>query len=242
MAVVSVAAVLAAAALSDDRRPAGEPSLGDVVRVGVAEGDLIPDYLRANETELAALGTVTPATEPTALYALVSFADYLTPDELAAVLAGIPVSEAVARVPLPDAQTEIVRIPATHLPQDVTAGMARIAGRKDREARDYRDKSAKLTPADDPQLHALYGSGARIAAAEAAAYRSGCACVYAAVVRAVPAELDRLARRPGVRTVDPAPEVRRLDRAVFLPPLPEQEQVARPPSDAVVSSATPSTE
>ena len=29
-------------------------------------------------------------------------------------------------------------------------------------------------------------------------------------------------RRPGVRAVDPAPEVRRLDRAVFRPPLPEQ--------------------
>ncbi|MBM0239561.1 hypothetical protein JNW88_24810, partial [Micromonospora sp. ATA32] len=42
-----------------------------------------------------------------------------------------------------------------------------------------------------------------------------------------PAVLRRVAARAGVRAVDPAPEVRRLDRAVFTPPLPEQDDVAR---------------
>jgi hypothetical protein len=66
------------------------------------------------------------------------------------------------------------------------------------------------------------GGASRIERVPAAGYRELCACVYAAVVRAKPAALDVVAARPEVRIVDPAPEVRRLDATVFLPPLPEQ--------------------
>jgi hypothetical protein len=38
--------------------------------------------------------------------------------------------------------------------------------------------------------------------------------------------------------VDPAPDVTRLDRAVFLPPLPEQTGTVRPP-DAPDTSPAP---
>jgi hypothetical protein len=68
----------------------------------------------------------------------------------------------------------------------------------------------------------LPGGGTRIDRVPAAGYRGLCACLYAAVVRATPAALDVVAARPEVRIVDPAPEVRRLDATVFLPPLPEQ--------------------
>lgn len=63
-------------------------------------------------------------------------------------------------------------------------------------------------------------------------YRTGCACLYAAVVRAEPVAPRGVAARPEVRAVDPAPEVSRLDRTVFTPLLPEQREVARPPADA----------
>jgi hypothetical protein len=42
------------------------------------------------------------------------------------------------------------------------------------------------------------------------------------VVRAAPAVLDQLAGRAEVRVVDPAPEVRSLERTEFRPVLPEQ--------------------
>jgi hypothetical protein len=77
----------------------------------------------------------------------------------------------------------------------------------------------------------VYASGAEVATAEAAAYRRHCSCVYAAVVHAAPAALRALADRPEVRVVDPAPEIRRLDRTVFLPPLPDQVTRAEPPAD-----------
>ncbi|WP_435151816.1 hypothetical protein [Micromonospora aurantiaca (nom. illeg.)] len=202
--------------------PVSDRTVGEVTRVGVTDGASIPAYLRAAGDELARLDAPDG-------YALVSFDGYLTPARAAAALDGTRVSAVVTRVPLPGRQTEIVRIAALRLPQDVVAGMAGVATRKDREAADYRSRAAATTA--DPDLRRVYDSGAEVAAREAEAYRTGCACVYAAVVSAAPDALRALTGRPGVRAVDPAPEVRRLDRTVFTPPLPEQRDVVRPPAD-----------
>jgi hypothetical protein len=177
----------------------------DAVRVGVASGGSIEDYVRDSRRRLAAHGGA-------AAYALASFDAYLPPERLTDLLAGVEVAEVIVRVPVPDAQTEIVRLPVQRLPADLYAGLDRVAERKEAEAR--RDA--------DPE-------GARISAAEAAVMRARGACVYAAVVRALPDGLAVLATRPGLRTVDPAPGVRDLAHAVFLPPLPEQSDFARPP-------------
>ncbi|MGC4895911.1 hypothetical protein [Micromonospora sp. DT31] len=228
---VACAAVLLVVAVGQRRdRPVGDRTVGEVTRVGVAAGASIPAYLRAAGHELARLDA------PDA-YALVSFAAYLAPADAAAALGGAPVSAVVARVPLPDRQTEIVRIAALRLPDDVLAGMVEVAGRKDREAADQRARAAAPAATADPELRRVYDTGADVAAREAAAYRAGCACVYAAVVRADPLALRALAIRPGVRAVDPAPEVVRLDRTVFLPPLPEQRDTSRPPADTGVAPA-----
>ena len=146
-------------------------------------------------------------------------------------------------------QTQIVRIPAQRIPEDVVAGMELFAERKDREAPTTRTQR-RVGTLDQVELRRVYETVAAAALAEATAYRSQCSCVYAAVVRAAPAALGELAARPGVRAVDPAPEVQRLDRAVFRPPLPEQlgsvtpfaEPDARstpPPAGASATSAPP---
>ncbi|MGC4805808.1 hypothetical protein [Micromonospora sp. DT233] len=221
-ALLAAAAVLLAAGWGSRRdAPPVDRTVGEVTRVGIATGDPIPGYLRAAAAELAAL----PAAET---YALVSFSAYVAPDGLAALLDGVAVAEVVARVPLPGRQTEIVRLPAQWLPGDVTAAMAGVADRKDREAADQRTRAADAT---DPELRRGYLTGAQVAAGEAAGYRAGCACAYAALVRGMPQALRALADRPRARAVDPAPELRRLDRTVLTPPLPEQRDVARPPAD-----------
>jgi hypothetical protein len=204
-----VAATLAAvtAARVGDRGPAHDLTVGEVVRVGVAQGESIPGYVASGRSELAGLSSVS--------YALVSLSAYVAPSRLPPVLGDVEVVAVYARVPLPGAQTEIVRIAAERVPDDVFAGMAAAAARKEREAADFLARGAE--------------DRARVASAEAAAYRRGCACVYAVVVRGPREALARVAGRAGVRVVDPAPEVRRLERAVFLPPLPEQTDVARPP-------------
>ncbi|MFY1656472.1 hypothetical protein [Micromonospora sp. WMMD1274] len=222
VALACALVVLVVAVAQRRDRPVSDRTVGEVTRVGVTDGASIPAYLRAAGDELARLDAPDG-------YALVSFADYLTPARAAAALDGTRVSAVVARVPLPGRQTEIVRIAALRVPQDVVAGMAGVATRKDREAADYRSRAAATTV--DPELRRVYDSGAEVAAREAQAYRTGCACVYAAVVSAAPDALRALAGRPGVRAVDPAPEVTRLDRTVFTPPLPEQRDVVRPPAD-----------
>ncbi|MEV0810796.1 hypothetical protein [Micromonospora sp. NPDC050200] len=234
-ALAAVGAVLLTAGWAGRREePVGDRTVGEVTRVGVRPGDAIPGYVRAAAAELAVLP---PSESPSGTYALVSFTSYRAPRELPGVLADVPVSEVVTRVPLPDRQTEVVRLPAQLLPQDVVAGMATVADRKDREAADQRTRAAGTA---EGELRRVYATGAEVAAREAQAYRAECGCVYAAVVRADPAALRELAARPGVRAVDPTPELRRLDRAVVTPPLPEQRDVVRPPADTALVPTGPS--
>ncbi|WP_410810946.1 hypothetical protein [Micromonospora sp. 067-2] len=231
-ALVSSAAVLATAVWASGDAPVGDRTVGEVTRVGVVDGDSVPGYLRSAAADLAALPTAVP-TSGDGTYALVTLEAYLPPQRLAAVLGDVSVSTVFGRVPLPGRQTEIVKVPALRVPEDVVAGMAQVAVRKDTEAADYRARAASVSGdgAAERELRERYVSGAAVAAAEAAAYRTGCACVYAAVVRATPGELRGVAARPDVRAVDPAPEVYRLERTVFTPPLPEQRDVVRPPAD-----------
>jgi hypothetical protein len=185
-------------------RPAPVSGGAEVVRVGPSPRDL---------------GALPAGRD---VYALISFRTYLGPDELAPVLDGVTPAIVFARVPLPDRQPQIVRIPANRLPGDVTAGMDGVAGRKEAEASGY---------ADDATGRSLR----ELALAEATAYRQHCACVYAAVVRGGPAALASLAQRDPIRVVDPAPDVTRLDRAVWLPPLPDTSGQA---SNPVAASPT----
>ncbi|MBM0234931.1 hypothetical protein JNW91_25855, partial [Micromonospora sp. STR1_7] len=193
-ALFSMAAVLGTAVWATDDAPVGDRTVGEVTRVGVADGDSVPGYLRSAAADLAALSTAAPAVGADT-YALVTLDAYLPPQRLAEVLGDVPVSTVFGRVPLPGRQTEIVRIPALRVPDDVVAGMAEVAARKDTEAADYRARAAATTGdgADERELRVRYADGAEVAAAEAAAYRTGCACVYAAVVRAAPEVLRGVA-------------------------------------------------
>ncbi len=205
---VAVAALVAL--VLTRHRPAPPAFSGtDVVRVGVSQGASIPGYLADARSRLAAL----PA--GTAVYALVSFTGYLPPDAVGPVLAGAEPFRVYTRVPLPATQTAIVAVPVARLPEDLVAGMDAEAGRRADEAR---------------------RTGDPVASTEADRYRQHCACAYAAVVRADAAALSALAGRPQVRAVDPAPDVTRLDRAVFLPPLPEQSGTAGPPQQSAPAS------
>ncbi|WBB94963.1 MULTISPECIES: hypothetical protein [unclassified Solwaraspora] len=237
VAGVSISAVLVAAVWAVDHDDGAVRAVDDVVQVGVAEGESIPDYLRAVRGELATLPEgPAPAGSTGDNYALATFNGYLAPDRLAAVLSGVSAVEVYTRVPLGREKTQVIRMPAFQLPEDVLTGMEQVAERKSRQATDYRRRVAELGRAADLDQWLAYDKGARVATAEAAAYRDHCACVFAAVVQGVPVDLRRLARLAEIRVVDPAPEVRRLDRAVFLPPLPEYDEVV-PVGDAALTSS-----
>jgi hypothetical protein len=244
VALAAIGALVLVVFWADRELPAGEET-GDVLRVGVVEGQSVSGYLRSSQDELARLtGAPGPVVET---WALVAFDRYAAPDDLPAMLAGAQVAQVYTRVPMEDAHTPVLRIPVAELPADVTAGMVSAARARDQEQVDYQRLGGALTGQNrtDVRLRAAYESAARLAAQEAAAYRAGCECVFAAVVRATPAVLDGISARPWVRVVDPAPEVRQLDRTEFRPPLPEEVDVASPdpsgvPSPVVsVASAAP---
>jgi hypothetical protein len=251
-AIATVAALsLVGAGLWAARRDGGSADdTGDVVRVGVVPGQSVPGYLTSSRAELATL--TDPSAPATAeVWALVSLDRYVAPGVLPEMLSGTATAEAYARVPLPGVHTQVVRLPVYRLPADVASGMLDAALQRDREQAEYARLSGRVTGdgAGQRRARGAYDSAARTAAAEAQAYRSGCSCVFAAVVRGDPAGLDGIAHRAGVRAVDPAPEVRRLDRAEFRPPLPEQAGTVPsgpgPPSAAVprgssgIASRTP---
>jgi hypothetical protein len=225
LAIVSSFALLLAAIWVSQRDDA--PPLdgqADLVRVGVVQGQSVAGYLRSSRSELAAL------TDPSAplagdTWALVSLDKYVPPGALPPMLDGAAVAQVYTRVPLAGRHTQVVRIPVYRLPADVMSGMLDAAIQRDQEKAEYLQLGRRLTGDDANVARArrAYESAAAQAGAEADAYRSGCACVFAAVIRAAPAALQVVAERTGVRVVDPAPEVRRLDHTEFRPPLPEQD-------------------
>ena len=234
VAVLAVTATLLVVHRSD--RAGSDPSLGDVLRVGVPEGASIPAYVQAGRDELAALSGDAP------VYALVAFTAYLAPERLTPVLAEASVSSVFARVPLPRTQTELIRLGAYNLPGDVETAMDETAQRKTEEAQHYRDLLARVDDIPDDNRR-LYLAGAIVADQEATAYREHCSCVYAAVVYGPPAALRAVAARPETRVVDPVTELHRLDRTVFMPPLPDQDTIAEPVREGagtVVASPGPS--
>lgn len=238
----TVATLVSVALATHGREPlrGGAAAQGPTVHVGVQQNQSIPGYVTSSRRELASLAQQSS----TEVYALVSLRTYLAPGRLTPVLGGVAVAEVYARVPMPREQTRIVRIPAFRIPEDVVAGMRQVAERKDAAADELFQLAAKLNEvnAAEDQLRTSYLDDANVATAEAAAYRNECACVYAAVVRATAVALEQIAARPEVRAVDPAPEVLRLDHAVFLAPLPEQVEQVEPsdPAPAPVASPTPS--
>jgi len=96
LALAAAAALLVTVVRAADHAPEAQPT-GDLVRVGVVEGQSIAGYLRSSRGELAALlpASGSPVTGET--WALVSLTAYLAPDKLQAALAGVPVAEVYAR-------------------------------------------------------------------------------------------------------------------------------------------------
>ncbi|GIE46559.1 hypothetical protein Ani05nite_00930 [Amorphoplanes nipponensis] len=224
LAVASATALLIAVVWAADHGPDAPGPAGDLVRVGVVEGQSVSGYLRSSRGELAALLPASGSPVAGETWALVSLTGYLAPDPLQAALQGAAVAEVYARAPLPGVRTQVVKIPVYRMPGDVVAGMLNAALARDQEQADYRKLGDELEGdgLNELRLRRAYDSAARTAALEAAAYRAHCACVFAAVVRAAPPVLAALAGRAEVRVVDPAPEVRSLDRTEFRPVLPEQ--------------------
>jgi len=221
-AVLAVAITVAARVAAPDR--AGQFAGTAPVRVGVSDGDSVPAYVESSRRELTELAEH----QGGPVYALVTLVSYTDPEGVAALLAAgtensrLSTVVALARVPLPGRQTEIVRLPAQRLPSDLQAGMAEVAQRKAADAASYAERAATEP---DAARRALYVSTADVSEAESRAFAAGCACVYAIVVRGDVATLQALSEESKVRVVAPASDIIDLTRTVIVAPLPEHIDV-----------------
>ena len=236
-ALIGCAFLVVAAVWSTDRPTQHVDESGAVVRIGVNEGESIPRYAEDSRVELAQLAR--NSTAPT--WALVSLAAYLGPEKVTEVAEGQSVARVYARVPLPRAPTEIVQLDVNALPGGLLAEMDRVAERKEADAAGYADLAGKLSGESEQEMRQreVYRTAQELAETEAAAYRGHCECAYALVVRSTPQDLLELSDNGVVRAVDAAPEMEGFERAVFLPALPEQPDIAGPPGSALSDDEPP---
>jgi hypothetical protein len=235
--VLSVAIVLVTVYVATRSPVAPQRAAATRVRIGVMPGDSIADYVRRTRTDLGTQVQAHAGSDDTSIAALVSFTAYVAPDHVADLIAGTHVVSVFTHVPLDGQTTQIYNVAAYTLPGDIENAMHEQARLKAQAARNNSDKAAATDPDTDERrrLREQYLADSAAETAEANAYRSLCACVFAAVVYATPAQLAVVARRPGVRAVDPAPsvtELRDLQYAIFAPPRPEERTTADPQDGA----------
>lgn len=189
--------------------------------LGPAVGADVTGYVRTSTEGLVRAVHDTPRSSRVALLSLSS---YLTPEGLQLVLRGFTAPRVFLRAPAAGAN-------ATTLPVEVRGDLlaalrkayADTARSRASAATSYQGYVDTLTGSspEDVRFRALYTAFAQAAKAEAKAYGAGCACVYAALVVATPAQLLTLRQRPGVRALEVAPAGRALAEVQVRPLLPE---------------------
>lgn len=165
---------------------------------------------------------------------LVSLNKGLTPEQVGELLveSGLEVTQAYLRAPVPGVPEEIV----FQTPGDVVPGLqqvfSRTAARKAEEQQDLLGTARTIEPGtpEEEAFRRLYESDARTAGQEAAAYRAGCACVFALVVEADAAALAELLALPIVRGVEAAPRGAELSRLDIRPLSPTEQGVVAAPT------------
>ncbi|MGK8508521.1 hypothetical protein ACRS5S_10810 [Nocardia asiatica] len=197
-AVVLVALVWALGALYPPYRA---PVSTD--RLGPDRGEQVADYL-------ARSGDSLNTGEGEQHWALASFTEPLTPEQIPAHSGGMRIAQVLYRVPIPRVQTPLVVVP---VPEGAAAAVDSA-----------RDAAWLLPrPADD--------RSARVVAVSATRLRGGCACVVGLVVRGSSAQLRNLAAQNGIRAVQALPSDAVAGSFAVVPLLPEYRDVVLPGPD-----------
>lgn len=182
---------------------------------------------RTTAYEVAAAQTVTAAvagSPDSTRVALISFRAYRTPAQVDAMLSGYTVRRVFLRAQAGgrDAAQLPVDIHSNLLVELRRAYASTAKGRLDaqRSYQGYVD-TLTVTTKDEQAFKNLYAAFAKSTGIEAKAYKSGCACVYAAVVEGKASRLQLLRARPAVRAVEVAGSGLKLTQLQVLPLLPE---------------------
>ena len=205
-----------------DRVEAGaDPSLAFV---GIQPGAAVGPYIADANRRLDAL-SVTP---DASLIGLMVFSRYVTPAQAADLAAPTRPTRAyyaprgTGVSPGETAYASVVDI-RVDLPAQLKAAAGQLMERVKQN-----ESFAKAIPGNTAEERAQKAEQLRDAAtwrAEAKALLGSCACVFAVVVRGPARVLAELARRPGVRLIDPAPPGSQTGLLEFRPLRPETTAV-----------------
>lgn len=211
-------------------RQAQEQQAGGTLSLGPAVGVQIDPHFREARERVTGLAE----SDPDGRYlALVSLNKALTPEGVGQLLddSGMQVQRAYLLAPV-EGEAEVIVFQS---PGDVVAALQRVfaetAVRKAKEQQDLLETARTIEPAtpEEQAFRDLYEADAQTAGEEAAAYRTGCACVFALVVEARASELAVLPALPVVRGVEVAPRGAELPALDVRPLKPTEQGVVEPP-------------
>ena len=188
--------------------------------LGPEVGTVVSDYVERVRDRSVALSAQTP---DDVHVALVSLRRYHRPEEVGSLLEGLEVERAYLKVPSSD-PSEVLTADVQDLVADLRGLYATTAQRRAEDREEFITLSRGMTPTspEETSVRDQYELSARLAGREAQAYRTGCPCVFAAVVEGPAAVLAALPALDGVRAVELAPTGTELTDLRVRPLPPEQ--------------------
>lgn len=237
--LLSIAAITTGVRIGGNNKDNTAPDLPAVLptiaTVGPFPNEDVASYLAAAQASLMQAAAQSPSQQ---LYAIADFEAARTPEEAAVALPGVTPELIFVRVRVtgakqtfPSESEQFSGYPALkaaltvhNLPGDALADYLSLASALERAATDnttFANSIGANATADDLAQKAAQLKDARHYRAEAAAFRSGCACVYAVVVRGSARTLLDILDSGKVRVIDPASPGVALREIRWTPLLPE---------------------
>ncbi|WP_280235308.1 hypothetical protein [Nocardia cyriacigeorgica] len=191
---------------------AGQPPRSDGVstdRLGPEQGETVPDYLVRARDSLT-------GTDTGERWALVSFTEYQTPQQLPGRAGGLRVGRVLYQVPLPRVQTQLVTV-------QVPAGDEVVLRSAEDAAWQLRDQLSRSVYVDERTEKVTTVSVDRL--------RAGCACAVGLIVRGNSDQLRNLATQNGIRAVEALPADAVAGGFAIVPLLPDATGTVAPSPD-----------
>lgn len=245
LAALVVAALFLAAGAFVLQRSSDEAPDGSGVTAGQEAEPLAPSSALGPETGTDVAGYLSRTRAETVALAardgsgryigLVLFDGYLTPAQLATSVQGFGIGQVLLRAPVAGELAEVLVVPTPGDPAAVLRAVyERTAADKREQEAEFRGLAESIeggAPQDAEERDAYLADAQRVAA-EAAAYASDCACVFAVVVEGTADALAGLLEAPGVRGVEVAGKGTELLDLEVRPLWPEQAGVVPTPPPA----------
>jgi hypothetical protein len=228
---VFLAGVLVARS-SDEAQSTRQRGDADPAALGPAVGASIDEHFSTARERAVGVAATDPETRFTAL---VSLSDERTPAQVQQLLAASDLTARRIYLRAPDSG-ELPEVVAVEAPGDVVAAARPVyeqtARRKLEEQREFESLASSIEPVTEEEagFKTFYEAAARSAGAEAAAYGSGCSCVFAVVVAGPAGRLAELTGSPGVRGVEFAARGARLSMLDVFPLPPDATGVVEAPA------------